>query len=129
MNSSSYANITKDGLSVVENACLYLLGELKPEQGGEGTDILLTNAESATLNIYPNPVEELLYIQNIGDEKVVELQIFSIDGAMVASFNISLNEGVNSLTRSELNISSGSYVVKIVDENGSDLLNKFMIVR
>jgi hypothetical protein len=129
LNSSSYANITKDGLSVVENACLYLLGELKPEQGGEGTDILLTNAESATLNIYPNPVEELLYIQNIGDEKVVELQIFSIDGAMVASFNISLNEGVNSLTRSELNISSGSYVVKIVDENGSDLLNKFMIVR
>lgn len=129
LNSSSYANITKDGLSVVENACLYLLGELKPEQGGEGTDILLTNAESATLNIYPNPVEELLYIQNIGDEKVVELQIFSIDGAMVASFNISLNEGVNSLIRSELNISSGSYVVKIVDENGSDLLNKFMIVR
>ncbi|MBR4971107.1 MAG: T9SS type A sorting domain-containing protein, partial [Paludibacteraceae bacterium] len=129
LNSSSYANITDDGLSVVENACLYLLGELQFEAGGEGTDILMPTADNVSLSIYPNPIENQLFVKNNGDEMVVTLQLFTIDGILISSSDIYLSEGVNSVTRSELNVASGSYLVRIMDNNGADLLNKFIIVK
>lgn len=128
LNSSSYANVTDDALSVIKNACLYLLGDLKkPEEAtGEGL-VLLENGE---FEIYPNPVKEAMFIVN-GSEDAFEasLQIVSLDGAVTAAQSVLLNKGANVVNRADLNVDAGLYVVSLRNSQGELILVKTVLFK
>lgn len=128
LNSSSYANVTDDALSVIKNACLYLLGDLKkPEETtGEGL-VLLENGE---FEIYPNPVKEAMFIVN-GSEDAFEasLQIVSLDGAVTAVQSVLLNKGANVVNRADLNVEAGLYVVSLRNSQGELILVKTVLFK
>lgn len=128
LNSSSYANVTDDALSVIKNACLYLLGDLKkPEEAtGEGL-VLLENGE---FEIYPNPVKEAMFIVN-GSEDAFEasLQIVSLDGAVTAAQSVLLNKGANVVNRADLNVEAGLYVVSLHNSQGELILVKTVLFK
>lgn len=128
LNSSSYANVTDDALSVIKNACLYLLGDLKkPEEAtGEGL-VLLENGE---FEIYPNPVKEAMFIVN-GSEDAFEasLQIVSLDGAVTAAQSVLLNKGANVVNRADLNVEAGLYVVSLRNSQGGQILVKTVLFK
>lgn len=128
LNSSSYANVTDDALSVIKNACLYLLGDLKkPEEAtGEGL-VLLENGE---FEIYPNPVKESMFIVN-GSEDAFEasLQIVSLDGAVTAAQSVLLNKGANVVNRADLNVEAGLYVVSLRNSQGELILVKTVLFK
>lgn len=128
LNSSSYANVTDDALSVIKNACLYLLGDLKkPEETtGEGL-VLVGNGE---LEIYPNPVKEAMFIVNgSADAFVANLQIVSLDGAVAAEETVLLNNGANELNRADLNVEAGLYVVSLRNSQGGLILVKTVLFK
>lgn len=128
LNSSSYANVTDDALSVIKNACLYLLGDLKkPEETtGEGL-VLVGNGE---LEIYPNPVKEAMFIVNgSADAFVANLQIVSLDGAVAAEETVLLNNGANELNRTDLNVEAGLYVVSLRNSQGGLILVKTVLFK
>ena len=128
LNSSSYANVTDDALSVIKNACLYLLGDLKkPEETtGEGL-VLVGNGE---LEIYPNPVKEAMFIVNGSDDAFeASLQIVSLDGSVVAAQSVLLNNGANELNRTDLNVEAGLYVVSLRNSQGGLILVKTVLFK
>lgn len=128
LNSSSYANVTDDALSVIKNACLYLLGDLKkPEEAtGEGL-VLLENGE---FEIYPNPVKEAMFIVNgSADAFEASLQIVSLDGAVTAAQSVLLNKGANVVNRADLNVEAGLYVVSLRNSQGELILVKTVLFK
>lgn len=128
LNSSSYANVTDDALSVIKNACLYLLGDLKKPEETTGEGLVLV--ENGELEIYPNPVKEAMFIVN-GSEDAFEasLQIVSLDGAVAAEETVLLNSGANVLNRADLNVEAGLYVVSLRNSQGGLILVKTVLFK
>ncbi|MEE0996333.1 MAG: T9SS type A sorting domain-containing protein [Paludibacteraceae bacterium] len=128
LNSSSYANVTDDALSVIKNACLYLLGDLKKPEETTGEGLVLV--ENGELEIYPNPVKEAMFIVN-GSEDAFEasLQIVSLDGAVAAEETVLLNSGANVLNRANLNVEAGLYVVSLRNSQGELILVKTVLFK
>lgn len=83
VNSSSYANITDDGLSIVRNACYYLMDTLFYSPSDVAA-LATTLASTAQVSFYPNPVKELLSIAfNTPLETAANILLYSIDGRLV----------------------------------------------
>jgi hypothetical protein len=128
LNSSSYANVTDDALSVIKNACLYLLGDLKKPEETTGEGLVLV--ENGELEIYPNPVKEAMFIVNGSDDAfVANLQIVSLDGAVAAEETVLLNNGANELNRADLNVEAGLYVVSLRNSQGGLILVKTVLFK
>lgn len=128
LNSSSYANVTDDALSVIKNACLYLLGDLKKPEETTGEGLVLV--ENGELEIYPNPVKEAMFIVNgSADAFVASLQIVSLDGSVVAAQSVLLNSGANELNRADLNVEAGLYVVSLRNSQGGLILVKTVLFK
>ncbi len=128
LNSSSYANVTDDALSVIKNACLYLLGDLKKPEEATGEGLVLV--ENGEFEIYPNPVKEVMFIVN-GSEDAFEasLQIVSLDGAVTAAQSVLLNKGANVVNRADLNVEAGLYVVSLRNSQGGLILVKTVLFK
>lgn len=93
LNSSSYGNITEEGLTIVKNACLYLMGELKNEQV---ETIASTIVSDINTSFYPNPVKESLYIDIQSDRaELAEINLFSMDGTLIDHEETMLQIGRN----------------------------------
>lgn len=128
LNSSSYANVTDDALSVIKNACLYLLGDLKKPEETTGEGLVLV--ENGELEIYPNPVKEAMFIVNgSADAFVANLQIVSLDGAVAAEETVLLNSGANVLNRTDLNVEAGLYVVSLRNSQGELIMVKTVLFK
>jgi hypothetical protein len=128
LNSSSYANVTDDALSVIKNACLYLLGDLKKPEETTGEGLVLV--ENGELEIYPNPVKEAMFIVNGSDDAFeASLQIVSLDGAVAAEETVLLNSGANVLNRTDLNVEAGLYVVSLRNSQGGLILVKTVLFK
>lgn len=128
LNSSSYANVTDDALSVIKNACLYLLGDLKKPEETTGEGLVLV--ENGEFEIYPNPVKEAMFIVNgSADAFVANLQIVSLDGAVAAEETVLLNNGANELNRTDLNVEAGLYVVSLRNSQGGLILVKTVLFK
>lgn len=128
LNSSSYANVTDDALSVIKNACLYLLGDLKKPEETTGEGLVLV--ENGELEIYPNPVKEAMFIVNgSADAFVANLQIVSLDGAVAAEETVLLNNGANVLNRTDLNVEAGLYVVSLRNSQGELIMVKTVLFK
>lgn len=126
LNSSSYANITEDGVKVLQNACYYLLGMKMPAE--EATDVTSVNADACA--VYPNLVRDVLFVRNGTDEVFsANLTLTSLNGSVVARMMVTLNEGVNSISRDGLSVPAGLYVVSLTDKKGSELFKGITIFK
>lgn len=66
--------------------------------------------QSTSIQLYPNPVSNLLNINS--NEKVTKIEIFSISGQIITQLN------GNSSSIDLSNLSSGNYLIKIHTQNG-----------
>ncbi|HPL76906.1 MAG TPA: T9SS type A sorting domain-containing protein, partial [Paludibacteraceae bacterium] len=74
-------------------------------------------APSTSIQLYPNPVSNLLNINS--NEKVTKIEIFSISGQIITQLN------GNSSSIDLSNLSSGNYLIKIHTQNG--VLTKLIV--
>ncbi|MBO7637191.1 MAG: T9SS type A sorting domain-containing protein [Paludibacteraceae bacterium] len=110
LNSSSYGNITEDGLSVIKNACYYLMG-----MNQEGTSI--ENIESQKeVSLYPNPMTEYLIISYPSEtSKNITLSITDMAGRVVLFESFEVHAGENSLRVERGALATGEYILSFGD--------------
>jgi hypothetical protein len=70
------------------------------------------NSLDDDVNVYPNPVNDLLYIAS--DQHIKEVRLFNAQGALVFQKNDNFN-----IEKIELNLANGIYFLELSNENGS----------
>lgn len=80
----------------------------------------INDNEKPIIQIYPNPVKNLLRIENINNIEIGSISLINLNGQIVKQFNSLKNQ----LDISD--ISSGLYILKISYKNG-ELIEKIMI--
>ncbi|MEM7161220.1 MAG: T9SS type A sorting domain-containing protein [Bacteroidota bacterium] len=79
------------------------------------------------LNIYPNPSNELIYLEfNANDQELVQLEIFSIDGKVVQSKSFLTSPGNNIQVIDVNELDKGHYSMSL--RTGNAILNRKIIV-
>ena len=73
----------------------------------------------ATIQLYPNPAADYLML----NESITRLEIFSISGQLVKSFNANQAAGYQFPIS---NLAKGLYIVKVRDENNTSKVLKFL---
>ena len=71
-------------------------------------------------NIYPNPVDETLFIDT--EMNIEEVTLFNITGVMVYNMT-SLNN--NSINLS--NVAEGAYIIRIITDNGAVSYSRILV--
>jgi hypothetical protein len=117
LNSSSYANITDAGTAIVKNACYYLLD--LPVGTGSPTGLLTMVSSSSDIACYPNPVEELLFVQNLSDRAIEgDMLLFDLSGTLIHSSKVELSIGTTVFGREQFNnMCGGTYLLMFVEKN------------
>ena len=94
--------------------------ELCTETVDQPSSIYITGS-LGDLALYPNPGENMLYLEsNLRTGISVNVQMFSVDGKMVKSEEISRSFGLIELNTSEL--PSGVYFISLKTEKGNSSL-------
>ncbi|MBR2261072.1 MAG: hypothetical protein IJ916_05160 [Paludibacteraceae bacterium] len=107
LNSSSYGNITEDGLSVIKNACYYLM------ETEENTNIISTQNEYSAIYIYTNQEIGHITIQLESYHSSKEkLQITNLLGECIYVEQLLINSGFNIFTLNKENFKEGIYIVQ-----------------
>lgn len=89
----------------------------------DGTmSVIDDSAKSSSVQIYPNPVKDVLKIKTDNNEKVQELKIINASGQIVMSKTFS-NDKTETDVRS---LASGFYIVQITTSKG--VVNKKILV-
>lgn len=70
---------------------------------------------ASQLKLYPNPVENVL---NVSGKEVESISIYNLTGSKVLTNQLSNNIDVS-------NLAKGTYIVKVVDQNGETAISKF----
>ena len=105
LNSSSYANITDDGLSIIKNACYYLMGMEKEETlwrdciGWDWTVTPSTTDKNGTINLY-----------SASDITDAEVTLLDLHGHILYGGRLDLTQGYNRLP---ITVIPGIYVLNI----------------
>lgn len=86
------------------------------------TSIKRTISEVANLTIYPNPVNDKLFVT--ADNVIAELNVYDVTGRNISS---SLNIGFNSTTLDVSNLVNGIYIVKVTDIAGNSSSRKIRV--
>lgn len=117
LNSSSYANITEVGNSIIKNACYYLLD--LPVGTGSPTGLLTMVSSSSDIACYPNPIEDLLFVQNLSDRAIEgDMLLFDLSGTLIHSSKVELSIGTTVFGREQFNnMSEGTYLLMFVEKN------------
>jgi hypothetical protein len=106
LNSSSYGNITEDGLSVIKNACYYLMG-----MNQEGTSIENIESQKA-VSLYPNPMTEYLIISYPSEtSKNIALSITDMAGRVVLFESFEVFAGENTFRVERGALATGEYIL------------------
>lgn len=90
----------------------------------------LASFDERTLELFPVPVSDMLTIRlnNIRQNEKAQLSIISITGTEVISTQVDLNEGTTVLMQPVTDLSPGTYLTRVVFEDGSSLIKR-MVVR
>jgi PKD repeat protein len=80
----------------------------------------ITEAEQLTLNVYPNPVEDLLHIDFNSELQQATIEITDVTGKIIwTGKDIS-----GTFTQADISkLSAGSYRIRVIDESGTGILN------
>jgi hypothetical protein len=68
--------------------------------------------QAALLKVYPNPVQEQLYLEFIPNARITSIQLYDLQGKVVKSYH----QKVNSISVNGLK--NGIYFLKVISENG-----------
>ena len=120
LNSSSYANLTNDALSIVRNACNYLMGM---NSGLSNTDTFKSTATG--MNIYVSSGILNISFDNDGYDKA-NISIIGITGKIISQETIETIPGRNNYQTSLSGMASGVYMIS-VESNGIHHVAKFIV--
>ena len=105
------------------------------QQGDDGNDTATTHAKRATtdiagdaaLTVYPNPTDDLLYIELSG-AGIATVALYDLQGRMVYSQNPSNSPAEHSPTATVnmRNIPAGVYVLRVTDGDGKEYRQKIV---
>ncbi len=122
LNSSSYANLTEDALSIIRNACYYLMGV----DNGTSTETYSLSSSSTKFKLSPIPAYNFL---NISYETSVyeklNISLVNAIGRTIYVADREANPGKNTSTLDLTGIAAGIYILKI---EGSFTHETFRIV-
>ncbi len=108
LNSSSYANLTNDALSIVRNACYYLMGLNSATNAGNFTSA----SNDMDANIFVS--SDILRITFEADDyDEVSISMIGISGQVVDQDVIEIYSGHNYYERALSSIVPGVYIIKI----------------
>lgn len=82
------------------------------------------NTVYARVTVYPSPVADKLYIQNVPLEKLKEVSIVNTSGILVYKSASVSDEGI-----SVANFSTGIYIVKVLQTDGTLDTQKIIVTR
>jgi hypothetical protein len=118
--------IARSLLSIIDPNFEYL-NECESDPSFEIRSVLVQNPKSA-LNIYPNPVQEILNFEllNFESDQPVMIQVSDISGRTVLSTSVKV-EGSNSIHVGKLE--SGCYLLKVKTDAVGSFSEKFCIIR
>lgn len=74
---------------------------------------LNTFAPKSLISIYPNPTSDYVKINSENDQKIIQAQIFDLNGRLLSNSDIA-NQMVDFK-----NLTKGMYILKLIDENNS----------
>ncbi|MBO7441678.1 MAG: T9SS type A sorting domain-containing protein, partial [Paludibacteraceae bacterium] len=114
LNSSSYANLTEDALSIICNACYYLM-DMKKDTTAETETY---SASSNSITVSPNPAHDILNISlETRFNDIVVISLIDMVGKTTYKTSIELHQGENSHTVDLSGIASGIYLLRLEGSN------------
>lgn len=114
LNSSSFANLTEDALSIICNACYYLM-DMKKDTTAE-TETYSATSDRITVN--PNPAHDILNISlETRFNDIVVISLIDMVGKTAYKTSIELHQGENSHTVDLSGIASGIYLLRLEGSN------------
>ncbi|MEJ5050377.1 T9SS type A sorting domain-containing protein [Chryseobacterium culicis] len=123
LSATGNAALDNKGTPVVEvtlDADGNIRNALTPDLGSfEFTAAVLAVNEAAkknTVNVYPNPVVDYLYINN--DSRIKDIEVYNVSGQRILSETINAEKGSVDLRRA----AAGVYILKVNTEKGSQSL-------
>ena len=93
---------------------------IRPVMGKHGYFVDVEENQEVTLNIYPNPAQNVVYIEGLEADSCNEILIYDISGRAVKQSSY-----YNELNISELQ--NGAYMIRIVMNDGSYKTSKLLI--
>ncbi|MCQ2191024.1 MAG: GDSL-type esterase/lipase family protein [Paludibacteraceae bacterium] len=122
LNSSSYANLTEDALSVIRNACYYLMGVEK----GPETASKTISASSENVVLSPIPARDFLNISCESENNdIVKVSVVDAMGRTIRVATMEIAPGYNHETVDLTGIESGIYMLKL---DGTHMNGRYKIV-
>ena len=121
VNGTGSASIDANGLLTAATDGTVTVTATANDASGETANMIVTISNQSvgidiatanTINIYPNPVQNELFI-DFENEQITEINILDVSGKIVKS----LNDNTNSIDVS--NLTEGIYLLKVRTENGS----------
>lgn len=125
LNSSSYGNLTADGLSIVKNACYYLMGMLDDKT-------CVASLSNAQMNAvcYPNPAADRINIKiESVDSQSIIVNFYDMLGRIVYSRSIEIEQGSNVVAIERNDAWQGQLILKIEGENRMVIANEQIQLR
>jgi hypothetical protein len=82
----------------------------------------------STTEVYPNPASNYFNIAITASKAgILEIAIYSLDGAVVSSKAVKLQEGFNTINDDISLLSTGTYIVQLVNSSNNELITKKLI--
>ena len=100
------------------------------EELAEIASPIITSVEAITaVNIYPNPVEDVLYIDYVlAESGTVEVSVLDLQGRLIERQSQDLQEGMQSQVYDVQNLAAGTYLL-MVSNNGQRSVKRFIVQR
>lgn len=121
LNSSSNATITDDGLSIVRNACYYLLGM----NTSDPTNVITSTSIGMDTNVFVS-FKTLNVTFNGEDHDVVNISVTNIYGKEILNDVIETYSGFNSYQASLHGETSGVYILRMIGKH-THHISKFIL--
>ncbi|MCR5190787.1 MAG: T9SS type A sorting domain-containing protein [Bacteroidales bacterium] len=84
-----------------------------------------TDAFDASLQVYPNPTDDLLYIELSGGAGIANMALYDLQGRVVGTRFIASATGA-SATVNMRDIPAGVYVLRVTDTDGKEYHRKIV---
>ena len=101
-----------------------------PQSGDDTTGtrakhIATDNPDDATLSVYPNPTDDVLFIELRGGAEIANVALYDLQGRIVGANNHSpLQDGTATITVKS--IPAGVYVLRVTDADGKEYHQKIV---
>ena len=101
-----------------------------PQQDGDTTGtrakhIATDNPDDATLSVYPNPVEDVLFVELRGGAGIANVALYDLQGRIVTGVLNTPQQG-GTTTINMRSITAGVYVLRVTDGDGKEYRQKIV---